>query len=38
MGIYKLIDFDFDGGCGEPVRIALHSAGIKFEAVRWSFP
>ncbi|MFT4726179.1 MAG: glutathione S-transferase [Granulosicoccus sp.] len=37
MSTYKLTYFDFDGGRGEPVRIALHAAGIKFEDVRWSF-
>jgi glutathione S-transferase len=37
MSKYKLTYFDFDGGRGEPVRIALHAAGIKFEDVRWSF-
>lgn len=38
MSNYKLTYFDFDGGRGEPVRIALHAAGIKFEDIRWSFP
>ena len=38
MTTYKLTYFDFDGGRGEPVRIALHAAGITFEDVRWSFP
>jgi len=38
MTTYKLTYFDFDGGRGEPVRIALHAAGIEFEDVRWSFP
>lgn len=38
MSDYKLTYFDFDGGRGEPVRIALHAAGIAFEDVRWSFP
>lgn len=38
MTTYKLTYFDFDGGRGEPVRIALHAAGIKFEDSRLSFP
>lgn len=38
MSKYKLTYFDFDGGRGEPVRIALHAAGIEFEDVRWTFP
>lgn len=38
MSNYKLTYFDFDGGRGEPIRIALHAAGIPFEDVRWSFP
>ena len=38
MSNYKVTYFDFDGGRGEPVRIALHAAGITFEDVRWSFP
>jgi glutathione S-transferase len=38
MSKYKLTYFDFDGGRGEPVRIALHAAGLEFEDVRWSFP
>ena len=38
MSQYKLTYFDFDGGRGEPVRIALHAAGIEFEDVRWTFP
>jgi len=38
MNNYKLTYFDIDGGRGEPVRIALHAAGIEFEDVRWSFP
>ena len=38
MSDYKVTYFDFDGGRGEPVRIALHAAGIAFEDVRWSFP
>lgn len=35
---YKLMYFDFDGGRGETIRIALHAAGIDFEDIRWSFP
>jgi len=31
MTIYKLNYFDFSGGRGEPIRIALHAAGIAFE-------
>lgn len=38
MANYKLTYFDFNGGRGEPIRIALHAAGIEFEDVRWSFP
>ena len=34
----KLTYFDFNGGRGEPVRIALHAAGLAFEDIRWSFP
>lgn len=37
MTIYKLTYFDFDGGRGEPIRIALHAAGIEFEDNRISF-
>ena len=38
MSQYKLTYFDFDGGRGEPIRIALHAAGVDFEDIRWSFP
>ena len=38
MANYKLTYFDFDGGRGEPVRIAFHAAGIDFDDERWSFP
>ena len=38
MPNYKITYFDFNGGRGEPVRIALHAAGIAFDDVRWSFP
>ncbi len=37
MTDYKLTYFDFDGGRGEPVRIALHHGGIAFEDDRISF-
>ena len=37
MSKIKLVYFDFNGGRGEPVRIALHAAGIKFEDERLSF-
>ncbi len=37
MPSYKLTYFDFDGGRGEPVRIAFHAAGIPFEDHRISF-
>ena len=37
MPTYKLTYFDFDGGRGEPVRIALHAAGLEFEDHRISF-
>lgn len=38
MADYKLTYFDFDGGRGEPVRIAFNAAGIEFEDERWTFP
>lgn len=38
MTDYKITYFDFNGGRGEPIRIALHAAGLTFENVRWSFP
>jgi glutathione S-transferase len=38
MPSYKLTYFDIDGGRAEPVRIALHAAGIEFEDNRLSFP
>jgi len=38
MTSYKLTYFDIDGGRAEPIRIAFHAAGIKFEDERLSFP
>lgn len=38
MTAYKFIYFDMDGGRGEPIRIALHAAGIDFEDHRVAFP
>jgi glutathione S-transferase len=37
MPHYKLTYFDFDGGRGEPIRIAFHVAGIAFEDNRLNF-
>ena len=37
MPEYKLTYFDFPGGRGEPIRIAFHAAGMKFEDHRISF-
>jgi len=34
MAILKLTYFDFDGGRGEPARLALHIGGIPFEDQR----
>jgi glutathione S-transferase len=36
MTSYKLTYFDFAGGRGEPIRIALHAVGIEFEDKRVS--
>lgn len=38
MSNYRLTYFDVDGGRAEPVRIAMHAAGIAFDDVRLSFP
>jgi len=37
MSQIKLTYFDFPGGRGEPIRIALSIAGIEFEDIRISF-
>ncbi len=37
MTTHRLTYFDIDGGRAEPVRIALHAAGIDFEDHRISF-
>ena len=37
MTSYKLTYFDFAGGRGEAIRIALHAAGIEFEDNRLTF-
>ena len=37
MTTYRLSYFDVDGGRAEPIRIALHAAGIAFEDNRLSF-
>jgi len=34
MARFKLTYFDFAGGRGEPIRLALHIGGIEFEDVR----
>jgi glutathione S-transferase len=38
MTEFKLTYFDFDGGRGEPIRLAFHIGGIGFEDVRLKFP
>lgn len=38
MTRFKLTYFDFDGGRGEPIRLALNIGGIEFEDVRLKFP
>lgn len=37
MPTYKLTYFDYDGGRGEPIRIACHAAGIAIEDDRISY-
>lgn len=38
MAPYRLTYFDFSGGRAEPIRIALHAAGIEFDDRRIAFP
>jgi len=38
MSQFTLTYFDFDGGRGEPIRLAFHIGGIDFEDVRLKFP
>jgi glutathione S-transferase len=38
MTRFKLTYFDFNGGRGEPIRLAFHIGGISFEDVRLKFP
>ena len=38
MTRFKLTYFDFDGGRGEPIRLAFHIGGIEFEDVRLKSP
>ena len=37
MTTYKLTYFGFDGGRGEPIRIACHAAGLDLSDHRISF-
>ena len=37
MSKFRLTYFNFDGGRGEPIRIALHAAGLQFDDNRLSF-
>lgn len=37
MPSFKLTYFDFDGGRGEPIRIAFNAGGVEFEDHRISF-
>ena len=38
MTRFKLTYFDFDGGRGEPIRLAFHIGGIEFEDIRLTSP
>jgi len=38
MAKHKLIYFDIPGGRGEPLRMAMHAAGIDYIDERWTFP
>jgi len=38
MTRFKLTYFDFNGGRGEPIRLALHIGGIAFKDARLKFP
>ena len=37
MPQFKLVYFDFNGGRGEPARLAMHIGDIKFEDFRFTF-